>query len=1303
MAAPPPAPSDGGGFFGFFTAEPQKPSTSEDQHGSAAPQKPARRITGSDVLAPEPEDVAMWDEPRGSSSSMDAFDDRTTISPVPGRNTEASSPQGARASGAPVKRNRRKESVSALIKKSYTDDDTNASKSQLEDRLKELNDGVEEAAAQEEAKLKAAHIIDHESVGYIAWSALMTALAFYSNFINAYQIAFWWQLDEFSPVLIAEYVLDVAFVADLASGFFVSYYQDDVKILNRRLIMRKFVRSPRFVFDAVACLPLDVLQLAVGWNPLCRVNKLCRLYSLVHHTGFLERQTPNPSLRNTMRVARLVLVWLQVPHLLACVRLLLVLLEDLPCETGEWKPLPEVMVADVWTQCMRCHASPAASALPHHPCRSLHRVHLCARARAADLHSLYWCMGVMTGFGDGNTPETVPQYLFTLFVINLGLFTFAYTVGVLGAIGSQKAQRANDFQVIMHAIRAFTSNYALSEALQERISLYLRHRWDNLMTGQRELVDAAELLEQLPSTMRFEAVECMTMETLAKVPLFARVEEGFMHALTQKMQAVNCSIGEVLLRQDDINEVFYIVLNGRLQVQQDGQRLDDLSAGSFFGEGTMLSKAPAKSTITSLSFCELYKLGKNDLQTLRINFPETFTGFEQAAKLEAKNADRAARNKKNFAASAVAEPKRARFLIEPATRARALWALLLYVALIYDVFMFPVKLVFVGNQIHASLMAFDVLFDLLLLVDCFLHFRLCFYIDGRLITDVREIRWRYLYGEHSNMRIQQQAFRGNWKQRTRRALLFGAFAPTFLSAFPCCLLAVFWPLADARSLQTARLVRLVRLLPIIRGDNVFRQQPNGLDELMRVVRRHSFDLQYTAQQLLPLLAAYALLAHYVACGYWAVVMTAVPPHVIDVGIMYVPTDSTHYGDLSSLNVSHAGAGGVLGPWLDDARVVELVGDGEWIPTLPYLQHGNVLLWYLRALYFAVVNLTGLGKSPTPLQNLSLVYTTCTFIVGVLVFAYITSAIVTIVMNANAPFVRFDERKTRLLGFMGDAHVSQPLRQRATRWMEHWWFAHGGTPAGFVVDQLPPSLREEVRFRVFQGATQNSKVFLPLWEQRKLNKGPKPPKGKKGAPAEAPLTEEEVHEKKQATLRETIARELVLAIEFEVYNPGEWVLHKGMLNEVFYIVTVGVAQVLLVEPDDGSDGGGRPSRGGRSYEHLCGKCIAELGVGDIFGEISSMYRNKCEASVRAKTPLEVIAIPRATMMRALHRSNPLMQRILGVIRKRRKENDFFKLGRTDLGNMALARMAAHKLGNWIKKRMAAKAARAAEAAEAALHA
>ena len=88
-------------------------------------------------------------------------------------------------------------------------------------------------------------------------------------------------------------------------------------------------------------------------------------------------------------------------------------------------------------------------------------------------------------------------------------------------------------QVQVHAMQAFINQYSFSAELEARITTYLRHRWETIMSDRKELVDAAELLDQLPRTMRYETVESLTMETLAKVPLFARVEEGFMHALTQ--------------------------------------------------------------------------------------------------------------------------------------------------------------------------------------------------------------------------------------------------------------------------------------------------------------------------------------------------------------------------------------------------------------------------------------------------------------------------------------------------------------------------------------------------------------------------------------------------------------------------------------------------------------------------------------------------------------------------------------------------------------------------------------------------
>ena len=77
----------------------------------------------------------------------------------------------------------------------------------------------------------------------------------------------------------------------------------------------------------------------------------------------------------------------------------------------------------------------------------------------------------------------------------------------------------------------------------------------------------------------------------------------------------------------------------------------------------------ANASVTSISFCELYKLHNSDLQMLRINFPDTFAGFAQAAKIEAKNANRM--NKQKLAESFKTEKAVPWWIIKPGTTRRA--------------------------------------------------------------------------------------------------------------------------------------------------------------------------------------------------------------------------------------------------------------------------------------------------------------------------------------------------------------------------------------------------------------------------------------------------------------------------------------------------------------------------------------------------------------------------------------------------------------------------------------------------------
>lgn len=68
-------------------------------------------------------------------------------------------------------------------------------------------------------------------------------------------------------------------------------------------------------------------------------------------------------------------------------------------------------------------------------------------------------------------------------------------------------------------------------------------------------------------------------------------------------------------------------------------------------------------------------------------------------------------------------------------------------------------------------------------------------------------------------------------------------------------------------------------------------------------------------------------------------------------------------------------------------------------------------------------------------------------------------------------------------------------------------------------------------------------------------------------------------------------------------------------------------------------------------------IAELRVGDCFGEQSTLSGSKCSASVRAKAALELLAIPRQSLQSVVSKFPDLKTRLDAVAMARRQENKF----------------------------------------------
>ena len=288
----------------------------------------------------------------------------------------------------------------------------------------------------------------------------------------------------------------------------------------------------------------------------------------------------------------------------------------------------------------------------------------------------------------------------------------------------------------------------------------------------------------------------------------------------------------------------------------------------------------------------------------------------------------------------------------------------------------------------------------------------------------------------------------------------------------------------------------------------------------------------------------------------------------------------------------AGGSGCTPSWAgyDEAELERLLAGSEWLPSAAYLRWASMARWYLRAFYWATCNLTGLGRDMAPLREGPLLFTLLCFLLGVFALAYLTSTIVTLVMESDAARFAFTHKKLALLGFMERAHIDEGIVGRSEAWLEHSWHAQGGMPMADTLAQLPRPLAEALRTELFIAATRHSAVFAPVW---------------RALPDYVAAADGGSSSLSNDGSIKALVHAMVCAMGIEVYNRGESVLTRGMLNPSIFVVSLGSARVILGHDD------ARPLRGssiriGRraSTTLIGGQFVAELRVGDIFGEVSA---------------------------------------------------------------------------------------------------
>jgi CRP-like cAMP-binding protein len=112
------------------------------------------------------------------------------------------------------------------------------------------------------------------------------------------------------------------------------------------------------------------------------------------------------------------------------------------------------------------------------------------------------------------------------------------------------------------------------------------------------------------------------MTTLLQTKAFHRIPPANIQAIFMRLERVPCKSGEVVIKQGDDGDYFYVIVSGKCVVtretplNRDGIKLAELGVGDTFGEEALIAEAKRNATVTMTTDGVLMRLNKQDFREL---------------------------------------------------------------------------------------------------------------------------------------------------------------------------------------------------------------------------------------------------------------------------------------------------------------------------------------------------------------------------------------------------------------------------------------------------------------------------------------------------------------------------------------------------------------------------------------------------------------------------------------------------------------------------------------------------------------
>jgi CRP-like cAMP-binding protein len=126
----------------------------------------------------------------------------------------------------------------------------------------------------------------------------------------------------------------------------------------------------------------------------------------------------------------------------------------------------------------------------------------------------------------------------------------------------------------------------------------------------------------LAGQLRGESVADQKLELLRRVPLFAGLRDPDLNQVGRLVDELDVPSGTPLTREGQLGHEFFVIVSGRVAVERDGRKVNELGPGDFLGEIALIDGRPRSATVTTEEPTRLLVLAHREFRTLLDTFPQ---------------------------------------------------------------------------------------------------------------------------------------------------------------------------------------------------------------------------------------------------------------------------------------------------------------------------------------------------------------------------------------------------------------------------------------------------------------------------------------------------------------------------------------------------------------------------------------------------------------------------------------------------------------------------------------------------------